>query len=191
MADPDPIAVTRQWIRDFVIGLNLCPFARKVFDADRIRFVSTDVTGDADLLDVLSDELKFLAAAPQDQIETTILIHPRTLLDFRDYNDFLATADRRVDEMGLRGAIQIASFHPQYQFAGSQPDEVANYTNRSPHPMLHLLREESITEVASDPDVLLGIPKRNVELLREMGLRKVRQTISSNPHATGLQPRSG
>src|SRR5262245_43740 len=115
MPDPDPIVATRRWVQDFVIGLNLCPFAKKVFDADRIRFVSTDVTTDVDLLDVLSDELKSLAAAPREKIETTILIHPKALLDFRDYNDFLATADRRLKELKLNGVIQIASFHPKYQ----------------------------------------------------------------------------
>jgi hypothetical protein len=96
------------------------------------------------------------------------------LADFRDYNDFLAMADTRLKELRLNGIIQIASFHPHYQFAGTAPDDVTNYTNRSPHPMLHLIREVSITEVASDPEALLGIPERNVALLRGMGLGKVR-----------------
>jgi uncharacterized protein len=165
----DPIAATRRWIQDFVIGLNLCPFAKKPFDAGRVRFVATDVNGEGDLLDVLGDELKLLAAAPREQIETTILIHPRVLADFRDYNDFLDTANRRVKDLSLFGVIQIASFHPHYQFAGSIPDDVTNYTNRSPHPMLHLIREISITEVAGNPEVLAGIPGRNVALLRSLG----------------------
>src|SRR5262245_33652009 len=134
MPDADPVAATRRWVQDFVIGLNLCPFAKKVFDAGRIRFVTTDVTAEMDLLDVLGDELKLLAAVPRAEIETTILIHPWALLDFRDYNDFLATADVRLKELGLRGVIQIANFHPHYQFAGTAPDDVTNYTNRSPHP---------------------------------------------------------
>jgi hypothetical protein len=179
MPDRDPIAATRRWVKDFVIGLNLCPFAKKVFDANRIRFVATDVTSEPDLLDVLGEELRFLAAAPREKVETTILIHPKALSDFRDYNDFLATADKRLRELNLSGVIQIASFHPQYQFAGTAPDDVTNYTNRSPHPMLHLIREVSITEVAGDPAVLLGIPERNVALLREMGLKRVRHLSAS------------
>jgi hypothetical protein len=179
MSDSDPITATRRWVQNFVIGLNLCPFAKKVFDANRIRFVATEVTSESDLLDVLSKELKFLAAAPRNEVETTILIHPKVLSGFRDYNDFLATADTRLKELNLRGVIQIASFHPQYQFAGTAPDDVTNFTNRSPHPMLHLIREVSITEVAGDPEVLLGIPERNVSLLHEMGLKRIRDIINS------------
>jgi hypothetical protein len=193
MTDSDPIAATRRWVKDFVIGLNLCPFAKKVFDANRIRFVATDVTSEPDLLDVLGEELKSLAAATRDEVETTILIHPNVLSDFRDYNDFLTTADTRLKELNLRGVIQIASFHPHYQFAGTAPDDVTNYTNRSPHPMLHLIREESITEVAGDPEVLLGIPERNVALLKEMGVAAVQRltrtsTAPSVPGSVGPVP---
>jgi hypothetical protein len=181
--DSEPEAATRRWVRDFVIGLNLCPFARKPFDAGRIRFVTTDVTDEVELLAVLEEELKLLAAAPRDEIETTILIHPGLLHDFRDYNDFLATADRRVKELGFRGVIQIASFHPHYRFADTDPEDVTNYTNRSPYPLLHLLREESITEVAADANVLLGIPERNMALLRGMGFNGVRDRLAglTNP----------
>jgi hypothetical protein len=179
MSNNDPIAATRRWVQDFVIGLNLCPFAKKVFDARRIRFVATDATTEMDLLDVLSEELKRLAAAPRSEIETTILIHPHVLADFRDYNDFLTTADTRLKDLGLRGVIQNASFHPQYQFAGTAPDDVTNFTNRSPHPMLHLIREVSITEVAGSPEVLLGIPERNVALLRRMGIEAIRKGMQS------------
>jgi hypothetical protein len=193
VSESTAIAATRLWIRDFVIGLNLCPFAKKVFDADRIRFVMTDVIGEGELLDVLGDELKLLVAAPREQIETTILIHPRVLTDFRDYNDFLDTANRRVKELGLYGVVQIASFHPHYQFADTDPDDVTNFTNRSPYPMLHLIREASITEVAGDPEVLLGIPQRNMALLRDVGsaiaLRITRtSTALSAPGSPGPIP---
>ncbi|HEY2785935.1 MAG TPA: DUF1415 domain-containing protein [Fimbriiglobus sp.] len=183
----DPIAVTRQWVRDFVIGLNLCPFAKKPFDAGRIRFVATDVEGEGDLLEVLDMELKLLATSPREAIETTILIHPRALLDFLDYNDFLHAANRRLKNLGYAGVIQIASFHPRYQFADTTPDDVTNYTNRSRYPMLHLLREESITEVAGNPEVLAGIPGRNVELLRNMRPETVRRLTrtSTAPSAPG------
>ncbi len=178
MSDPDPIAATRRWIREFVIGFNLCPFAKKVFDADRIRFTTTDVTSETDLLNVLTEELKFLSQAERAEVETTILIHPQSLTDFLNYNDFLSRADQRLKELGLFGVIQIASFHPQYQFAGTNPDDVTNYTNRSPYPMLHLIREASITEVGGDPEVLLGIPERNMALLRSLGLAIVKKKSS-------------
>ncbi|MCI0699695.1 MAG: DUF1415 domain-containing protein [Planctomycetia bacterium] len=163
------IAATRRWISSIVIGLNLCPFARRVFESDRIRYVVTDAANEETLLAVLTHELPVLAAASRTEVETTILIHPNALADFYDYNDFLATADNLIRDLRLRGVIQIASFHPNYQFAGLTPDAVANYTNRSPFPMLHLLREESITEVSDDTDTLLKIPERNIETLRRLG----------------------
>lgn len=165
----EPIAATRHWIQSVVIGLNLCPFARKVFDADRIRFTLTDATGTDALRAALAEELERLIAAPRSEIETAILIHPHVLNDFLDYNDFLAEADDLLDELDLTGVIQIASFHPAYQFAGTETDDVTNFTNRSPYPMLHLLREESITEVASDPRMLDDIPERNIATLRRLG----------------------
>ena len=117
--------------------------------------------------------------AGADQIETTLLIHPRVLIDFLNYNDFLAQGDRLIQSLRLRGVIQLASFHPEYQFAGTQPDDVENFTNRSPYPMLHLLREESITKVAGDEDELLAIPERNIKLLRSLGRDKMLQLLKS------------
>ena len=167
------IDATRRWIAGVVIGLNLCPFARRVFDAGLIRYVVTDAADAGSLFNDLSQELKSLAASPRSTIETTLLIHPRALTDFLDYNDFLGEADQLVRDLGFRGVIQIASFHPAYQFAGTAPDAVENYTNRSPYPMLHLLREEGITEVARDPAVLLGILERNIETLRRLGRERI------------------
>lgn len=170
MTDPESVvAATRRWVADVVIGLNLCPFAGKVFDAGFIRFAVTDAADEDALIDVLSAELTALAAAPRTEVETTLLIHPGVLAAFLDYNDFLGTADRVVRALGLNGVIQIASFHPDYQFAGTDPDAAENYTNRSPFPMLHLLREASVTEVAADPAALLGIPERNIATLRALG----------------------
>jgi hypothetical protein len=168
--EPDVIIdATRRWIAGVVIGLNLCPFARRVFEADRIRYVVTAVADVESLRQELARELTALAAAPRSVVETTLLIHPQVLRDFLDYNDFLADADRLLGTLGLRGTIQIASFHPNYQFAGTDLAAVENYTNRSPYPMLHLLREVSVSEVAGDPAVLDGIPRRNVETLRRLG----------------------
>ena len=171
------IDATKHWIRSIVVGLNLCPFARRVFDADRIRYVVTDAADDVSLKLELIRELKLLAGADRATIETTLLIHPGVLCDFFDYNDFLGIADRLLQELGYEGVIQIASFHPDYQFAGTAVDAVENYTNRSPYPMLHLLREVSVTEVSANPDDLLRIPERNIETLRAIGIRALQQRL--------------
>lgn len=179
MDHPRAIEDTRRWIERAVIGLNLCPFARRVFDGGLIRFAVTDAPDAGTLREVLAAELKHLAATPATAIETAFLIHPHALAAFLDYNDFIAEGDRLVAELGLEGVIQIAGFHPQYQFAGTRPDDVENYTNRSPFPMVHLLREDSITAVNDDPEKLADIPRRNVETLRRLGLKRVRGLTSS------------
>jgi hypothetical protein len=150
-----------------------------VFQGDLIRYVVSDSVDPESLRSCLAEELKALAAAPIETIETTLLIHPCVLQRFSDYNDFLTEADRLVKALGLRGVIQVASFHPEFQFANTEPDDVENYTNRSPFPMLHLLREESISNVAANPDELLEIPRRNVWALRRMGLEEMKKLLSS------------
>ncbi len=171
---------TRQWIASMVIGLNLCPFAQRVFDAGRIRYVVTEAADDAALLNDLVGELQFLAAAPMTAVETTLLIHPHAFANFLDYNDFLGSAEQAVADLGLEGVIQVASFHPDYQFADTGADDVENYTNRSPYPMLHLLREESISAIADDEQRLLEIPRRNIEVLRALGARRFRSVSIQN-----------
>lgn len=160
---------TRRWIASMVIGLNLCPFAQRVFADDKIRYVVVDAADEAALLEELAKELKMLAAAPIEMVETTLLIHPYVLGDFLDYNDFLDRAEEQLETLGLSGVIQIASFHPNYQFAETEPNAVENFTNRSPYPMLHLLREVSIDAIAEDEETLLEIPHRNIETLRALG----------------------
>jgi hypothetical protein len=171
-----------------VIGLNLCPFAQRVFAADKIRYRVSSATDETALRADLSAELNTLAAAPRAEVETTLLIHPQVFGDFLDYNDFLDTADACVVDLGLEGVIQIASFHPQYQFAETPADAVENYTNRSPYPMLHLLREESASEVAGDEEELLEIPRRNIETLRALGRDKIQQLLATIV-ASGETPR--
>ena len=181
-ADADADAVvgrTRRWIADVVIGLNLCPFARRVFDGGLIRYTATAAPDTDSLSAVLGAELHRLAATPADEVE--FLIHPHALADFLDYNDFVADADGLIADLGLEGVVQIASFHPCYQFAGTRPDDVANYTNRSPYPMLHLLREDSVSAVNDDPEKLAEIPRRNVETLRRLGLARVRGMLGGPP----------
>jgi hypothetical protein len=173
------IDCTRRWIATMVIELNLCPFARRVFEADKIRYVVTLADDKKALLADLADELEALAKTPSALVETTLLIHPRALGNFLDYNDFLDDGEQLVQDLGLRGILQIASFHPHYQFAGTPPGAVENYTNRSPYPMLQLLREESIAAVAGDPNESLKITERNIETLKTLGTKKILEKLKA------------
>jgi hypothetical protein len=163
------IDATRRWIETAVIGLNLCPFARAVVTADRVRFRVSRAQNAADLHADLRDELRSLAGDTRANVETTLLIHPWALTDFLEFNDFLAEADAAVAELGLTGELQIASFHPHYQFAGTEADDVENCTNRAPFPILHLLRETSIERaLANFPDPA-SIYQRNIATMRDIG----------------------
>ena len=165
------VAATVRWVEKAVIGLDLCPFARGVHTGGRSRYAVTAATTAEELVEVLVEELDLLAAEADgaDAFETTLLIHPRVLGDFLDYNDFLDVADAAVEQLGLAGEVQVASFHPRYQFAGTAPDDIDNFTNRSPYPTLHLLRESSIERaVAAYPDTD-RIFEKNIETLRRLG----------------------
>lgn len=167
--DEDVVATTRNWLERAVIGLNLCPFARAVYAGDRIRYAVSNVTTPEALLEALAAELEVLAETDENKTETTLLIHPQVLGDFLDYNDFLELADALVEELGLDGVLQVASFHPRYQFAGTESDDVTNCSNRSPYPTLHLLRESSVERaVAAHPDTE-QIYRDNIRTLRQLG----------------------
>jgi hypothetical protein len=168
--NPDTaIERTRDWLVRAVIGLNLCPFAKAVHVKQQIRYAVTQADTPEALTDALRDELALLRDTDPEQIDTTLLIHPQVLGDFLDYNDFLDVADELVREMDLDGVIQVASFHPDYQFAGSDPDDIENHSNRSPYPTLHLLRESSIDRaVEAFPDAA-DIYENNMETLRRLG----------------------
>jgi hypothetical protein len=173
------IETTRRWISSVVIALNLCPFARRVFQTEKIRYVVSDARNETALRQDLGNELKALASATFSDFETTLLIHPCALVNFLDYNDFLGEGERLIEELGLRGTIQIASFHPDYQFAGTDSAAPENYTNRSPYPMLHLLCERSISELAIAPAELLEISGRNIATLRDLGTAKILEKLES------------
>jgi hypothetical protein len=163
------IVATRRWLERAVIGLNLCPFAKAVHAKRQVRYAVTAATTAEELRAELGHEIELLAAADPLEIETSLLIHPRAMTDFIDFSLFLKEADAVVRRLGQDGSVQIASFHPDYEFAGSAPDDVANCTNRSPHPTLHLLREASIDRaVAAFPDAA-AIYERNIETLRRLG----------------------
>jgi hypothetical protein len=168
---------TRRWISSFVIGLGLCPFARPVFDAGRILYAISHSRDENALSNDLASELHLLRASPSTQIETTLLIHPHVLGNFLDYNDFLGVVDQLLEELRLRGIIQVASFHPHYRFTGTEPNAAENYTNRSPYPMLHLLRETSVSQVASDE--VLKIPRRNIETMRNLGQEHILKRLQT------------
>jgi hypothetical protein len=163
------IAETRAWVERAVIGLNLCPFAKAPQVKGLVRYVATDA-GDAEgLVAVLIDELQRLAEAPESDIETTLLIHPNVLGDFTDFNDFLGTAEAAVAQLGFEGLIQVASFHPRYQFAGCAADDLGNATNRSPHPTLHLLREASVARAVAAVPQAATIFEANIAAMQRLG----------------------
>jgi hypothetical protein len=164
------IAATRAWIERAVIGLNLCPFAKAVYVKDQIRYAVSQAQNSGALLDDLERELHTLAQTAPQAVDTTLLIHPQVLTEFLDYNDFLAVADSAIEGLGLVGVLQITSFHPAYRFAGTSMHDVANYTNRSPYPMLQLLREASVSgAVAAFPEAE-EIYRRNIETMRRLGV---------------------
>ena len=167
--DEEIIAATRAWLERAVIGLNLCPFAKAVHAKNQIRYVVSAAQTPEDLLAEFVAELRLLQAADPTLVDTTLLIHPRVLDDFLDFNDFMELAEGAIAGEELEGEIQVASFHPHYQFAGTQPEDIENYSNRSPYPTLHLLREASIARaVAAIPDAR-EIFERNIETLRRLG----------------------
>ncbi|PZP58403.1 DUF1415 domain-containing protein [Pseudoxanthomonas sp. X-1] len=173
----DPLADTRRWLERAVIGLNLCPFAKAVYVKQQVRMVLSDATTPEALLEQLMEELVLLRETPAELIDTTLIVHPDVLTDFLDYNDFLDNADMAVEQLDLQGILQVASFHPDYQFAGAAPDDVSNYTNRSPWPTLHLLREDSVERAVAafpDPDVIV---ERNIATLDGLGVEGWRRLL--------------
>lgn len=170
MTDDDVIAATRLWIEKAVIGLNLCPFARSVYVKNQVRIVVSRARHVDGFLDDLDRELDLLADTPAEEIDTTLLVHPALFPDFELFNDFLGVVDGVVEEHGLEGVIQVAPFHPGFQFEGTEPDDVTNCSNRSPFPTLHLLREDSVERaVATEGGDADAIVERNMRTLRELG----------------------
>ena len=169
------ISATQEWLERAVIGLNLCPFAKSVHVKQQIRYVVSRAQSPEALCEEIYSELLYLQKAEPASVETSLLIHPYVLQDFTEYNDFLDIADAIIGDLGLEGEIQIASFHPDYQFAGTGPDDIENYTNRSPYPMLQFLRESSISAALEQYPDAEKIFERNILKLRELGYAGLKQ----------------
>ena len=170
MTDKEVLAKTRHWLEAAVIGLNLCPFAKAVYVKNQVRLVVSKARHADDLLEELDRELDLLVTTPASEMDTTLLIHPTLFEDFLDFNDFLEVAEGVVDEHGLEGVIQLASFHPQFQFDGTEPDAISNYTNRAPFAIVHLLREDSVERAVEAFPQADAIFETNIATLEKLGL---------------------
>lgn len=171
MVVSNPLATINQqverWVRDVVVDLNLCPFARRELEAGAIHLRQVDARNSTVLLDVLADEMHKLLT--DSSIETTLVICTKGLEEFLLFNDALGQCEALLQKLGLEGVLQVASFHPHYEFADAPPDDPANYSNRSPYPIFHLLREDSVTRAVAAHPGTAGIPENNIALLRSMG----------------------
>ncbi len=187
------IAETRAWVDRAVIGLNLCPFAKAPQVKGLVRYVVSTADDPAALLADLITELERLAESRADTLETTLLVHPRVLTDFADYNDFIAVAEDTVAELDLEGVLQVASFHPHYQFEGTMPDDITNATNRSPYPTLHLIREDSIDQAVAvfpEADAIYEVNMATMETLGPAGWAALQQQCrdDAGPNPTPEKP---
>jgi hypothetical protein len=172
------IQETQDWVVKAVIGLNLCPFAKAVHVKEQIKYVVSEARSVEALLEELAKELEYLAEVSPEKTDTTLLIHPYVLQDFLDYNDFLELADSLLEELKLDGELQIASFHPQYQFANTEFDDITNFTNRSPYPTLHLIREDSIDKAVEAFPEAEAIFETNMQTMEKLGLEGWKKLFS-------------
>lgn len=172
------IAHFRCWIERVVIELNLCPFARKPYEGERVRYVVSDASDPVLLLADLERELDLLRETGAGEIETTLLIHPQALTDFLDYNDFFSVIDALLEQGDYTGEFQVASFHPDYRFAGTERDDAENYTNRSPYPVLHILREASIERALAGFENPDQIPERNIRTMEKLGAEQMQVVLA-------------
>jgi uncharacterized protein len=169
---PDaPVRDTRRWLERAVIGLNLCPFAKAVHVKGQVHYAVSTAAQASEVLQDLARELDALLAMDPAVRDTTLLIVPDCLHDFLDFNDFIGQGERLIRKRRLEGVIQLASFHPAYRFAGTQEDDIGNFTNRSPYPTIQLLREESIDRAVAAIAQPEAIYEANIETLRRLGRR--------------------
>ncbi|MEN0048561.1 MAG: DUF1415 domain-containing protein [Bacteroidota bacterium] len=160
---------TQNWLQAFVIGMNFCPFAKVPFDQDRIQYLIEESNDWKQMAMTVGSAMKSLVETPAEEVETTLIILPNALPDFTKYLDFIDVVQDFLEEEGLEGVLQIASFHPQYQFANTTPHDAENYTNRSPYPMIHLLREKSVSRAVDHYPNVYDIPEKNIARLEQIG----------------------
>jgi uncharacterized protein len=172
------IQITKEWIQQFVIGLNLCPFAKHPFNADTIRYTVFEGNDLESFLKTIMAELEFLNSTESTVCETSLLIHPEMFNDFAEYWDFQDVVDDILEETELDGVFQVATFHPDYQFEGTRKASPENYTNRSPFPMLHFLREDSVTKVVDTYPNVDDIPIRNIRIMNNLGSLKIKTMLN-------------
>lgn len=170
---------TRCWIKNFVIAHALCPFAQKPFQENRIRYVVAQTSDEKELVDVVVEELYYLEKVDISTFETSLLIVPNCLLEFEKYNQYISVVDAVLEQMKLEGIIQIATFHPSYRFEDLTNDDVRNYTNRSPYPMFHLIREQSVEKVREIYPQIHEIPQKNMESLLNLGEEAINSILDS------------
>ncbi len=169
---------TKRWIESVVIGLNLCPFAKHPYKNAKIRYTEIDSNEDETILNAIATEMLFLAKSDPIELETSILIVPQ-LTDFEEYLDFLDIANVIVDELELEGVIQVASFHPDYQFEGTDSGDVENYTNRAPYPMFHFLREDSVEKALLAFPEAKHVPEKNIETMKKLGHKGISELLET------------
>jgi hypothetical protein len=167
----EPLQRMTHWLEHAVIGLNLCPFAKAVHVKGQIHWVVSDAQDDAQVLSILQRELQDLHALSADVRDTTLIVLPHAFADFYDFNDFLGRAERVLKKLKLEGVFQIASFHPQFVFAGTDEDDITNATNRAPYPTLHLLREASVDRAVQAFPQAEDIFENNMRTLVQLGVQ--------------------
>lgn len=170
---------TLEWVRTFVVGLNLCPFARPLIASDALRLIVCEATEDEDVAAALLDEIELIQKASETEVATTLLVFPNALREFAHYLAFLDGANQLLEEMELLGVLQLASFHPDYQFAGEPEDAASHYTNRAPFPTIHLLREDMVTRALETFPNSEQIPERNIQTLEALGRERIHQMLDS------------
>ena len=169
----------RAWLDHFVVGLNLCPFARPVVASAALRISICDSKQLQQVAEAFMAELDLIQQSPESDIATTLLVLPNALNDFEEYLSFIENAEALIDQMGLTGVIQLASFHPDYQFEAESSDSASHFTNRSPYPLIHFLREEMMERVLENFPNPEQIPQCNIQKLEAMGHGAVEQILQS------------
>ena len=169
--------IIQQWLQEWVIGLNLCPFARYPYEQNKVRIVVTEATDEEAIFIAVLQEMNHLIQTDADQLETTVIVIEQSLQEFEDYLQILDTLEAVLPQTGLQGILQIASFHPDYCFDGVDADDVSNYTNRSPYPLFHLIREDSLEQALEHIQTPEAIPQNNINLMQQLGLTEVKRRL--------------